>query len=407
MKKWFSFLIIFGLSFQVMAVSIETANKKNIDNVKILKESPQEIEYIDEDGKINRIDRSYVINIKEDGPKKPDPPKMVITQMFGNEAMFQGVSLFGDRLARRNGDSYQSVSQAYNVMTFVAFTGLPKGFEMDIAGANPLTARSNTDRDGFYQNLPGGASQNQTVINSFNSGTLGFDPNMTKKRDENNKLLDYFFTRFHYNHETKAFGTFGIGAITIHTADPVYMMRFLYAVSWKAPQTVLPYLNPNVIAYTYMLNEAAGAFQGNSNIRFNIFHKYVITDAFAITPSVTVGYLNSNNNINREKGIGDVTTNVKFSYLDYFINLNHVRRSDTLFDNGIFFPGQGVYTNANGDGMVADPSRINGAQNALVTNQITQNVSDSFAREYLIKNYQNQRVIRDIFFINIGYTLRF
>ena len=55
MKKWFSFLIIFSLNFQVMAVSIETANKKNIDNVKILKDTAQEIEYIDEDGKIIKI----------------------------------------------------------------------------------------------------------------------------------------------------------------------------------------------------------------------------------------------------------------------------------------------------------------------------------------------------------------
>lgn len=406
MKKWLSLAITFFFSVQLMAVSIETANK-TFTNVKIVKESEKEIEFVEEDGRISRIDRSYVNNIKEDGPKKPDPPKMVITQMWGNEAMFQGVSLFGDRLARRNGDSYQSVSQAYNVMTFVAFTGLPKGFEMDIAAANPLTARTNTDRDGWFQNTPGGVSQNQTVINSYNSGTLGFDPNATKRRDENNKLIDYFFTRFHYNHETKAFGTFGIGAITIHTADPTYMMRFLYAVSWKAPQSVLPYLNPNVIAYTYMLNEAAGAFQGNSNIRFNIFHKYDITNDFAITPSLTVGYLNANNNINREKGVGDVTTNVKFSYLDYFLNLNYVRRSNTLFDNGIFFPGQGVYTGVNGDGMVADPSRINGAQNYLTTTQLAQNVSDPFARKYLIDNYQNQKVIRDIFYVNIGYTLKF
>jgi hypothetical protein len=407
MKKWFSFLIIFSLSFQVMAVSIETANKKNIDNVKILKESPQEIEYLDEDGKINRIDRSYVINIKEDGPKKPEPPKVIITQMFGNDAAFQGVSLYGDRLARRNGDSYKSVNEAYNAMTFITFAGLPKGLEMDIGAANPFVGRSNTDRDGVFQNTPGGSSQNQTVINSFNSGALGFDPNMTKRRDEQNRLLDYLFTKLHYNHETKAFGTFGLGLITVHTTDPIYSMRILYATSWKAPKNILPYLNPNFIMYSNMLNEANGALQGNNNMRFNIFHKYVITDAFAITPSVTVGYLNANNNISREKGVGDISTTIKFSYLDYFLNLNHMRRSDTLFDNSIYFPGQGVYANSVGDGIVADPSKINGAQNALVTSQITQNVSDPFAREYLIKNYQNQRVIRDIFFINIGYTLKF
>ena len=406
MKKWLSFLIVFSLSFQIMAVSIETANK-TFTNVKILKDTPQEIEFIEEDGRISRIDRSYVTNIKEDGPKKPDPPKMVITQMWGNDAAFQGVSLYGDRMARRNGDSYRSINEAYNVMTFVAFTGLPKGFEMDLGAANPLVGRTNTDRDGVFQNTPGGVSQNQTVINSYNSGTLGFDPNATRQRDEQNRLLDYLFTRFHYNHETKSFGTFGLGMISVHTTDPIYSMRVLYATSWKAPKNILPYLSPNIIMYSNMLNEANGALQGNNNIRFNIFHKYAITDNFAITPSVTVGYLNANNNISREKGVGDISTTVKFSYLDYFINLNHMRRSDTLFDNGIFFPGQGIYANTIGDGMVADPSRINGFQNSLVTSQISQNVSDPFAREYLIKNYQNQRVIRDIFFVNIGYTLKF
>jgi hypothetical protein len=396
-------LLFILLTSNIFAGSIELKNKKIIENVQVKSNTVQEVEYIDEDGKIHRLDKNAVLTVNDDS-NKPLPPKIIITQMFGNESAFQGVSLFGDRLARRNGDSYKSVSEAYNVMTFVTFAGLPKGFEMDIAAANPLTARTNTDRDGFFQNTSGGVSQNQTVINSYNGGNLLFDPNATKIRDEKNKLPDYFFTRFQYNHETK-FGTFGLGAVTINMSDPSYNMRLLYNVYWKAP--FLAYLNPNINIYSYMLNEASGMFQGTRNIRLNLFHKYEINKDFYITPSVTVGYLDANNNINREKGIGDISTSLKFGYLSYFLNLNYVRRSETAFDNNIFFPAQGIYAGTNGDGMVADPSRINGFSNNFVTNQILANVSDENLRKYLINNYQNQKINRDIFFLQFGYTLKF
>ena len=403
MFKVIYFLLLF--SFNLFAVSIETTNKKNIENVKILKDTAQEIEYVDEDGKISRIDRSYVTAVKEDGPKKPEPPKVAVTQIFGNELVFQGIPLYGDRLARRNGDSYKSFNEGYNVMTSVAMIGLPKGFEMDVAAANPMVGRTNTDRDQVYQNSALGTSQNQTVINSLNSGSLLFDPNSTKIRNENNKLLDYFFTRFHFNHETKL-GTFGIGAITIHTTDPAYSMRFLYAVSWKMP--FLQYLNPNVTMYYNMLNESSGAYQGNKNVRFNISHKYEIEKDFSFTPSITVGYLDANNNLTRQKGIGDITTNLRFGYLSYFLSFNHVRRSDTLFDNQLSFPTQGTYANTvTNDGMVADPSRVYGNQNNYIINQISQNVSDENAKKALINQYQNQRIIKDIFYISLGYTLKF
>ena len=401
MKKFFFIFFLFSFNVSIWSVSIETVNKKNFNNVKILKQDEKEIEFLDENGLVNKIDRTFVSSIKENSNP---PTTAILSQTFGNELVFQGVPLYGDRLARRNGESYSSFNQGYNVMTNISLQNLPKGLEIDLASANPLVGRSNTDRDLNFQTVPGGISQNQLVVNSINSGNLLYDPNGVKIRNENNRLLDYIFTRFHYNHETKL-GIFGLGAVTIHTTDPAYSMRFLYAISWKMP--FLQYLNPNVVMYTNMLNEANGFFQGTRNVRFNLFHKYEIDKDFSITPSITVGYADANNNTSRQKGINDITTNIKFSYLNYFLTFNHVRRSDILFDNNIFFPVQGGYSNTIGDGMIADPSRVHGYQNSFITNQISQNISDENLKKHVINNYQNQRIIKDIFYIAIGYTLKF
>jgi hypothetical protein len=87
--------------------------------------------------------------------------------------------------------------------------------------------------------------------------------------------------------------------------------------------------------------------------------------------------------------------------------LNHVKRSDTLFDNNVFFPNQGMYTGTNGDGEVSNPSRVNGFNNSLITNYISTNVSDENFKKSLINNYQNQKVVTNIYYIQLGYSIKF
>jgi hypothetical protein len=111
-------LFLFIFVSNIFSGSIELKNKKIIENIQIKNNTSQEVEYVDEDGKIHRLDKNMVAIVNDD---KPAPPKIVITQMFGNEMTFQGVSLFGDRLARRNGETYKGFSEAYNTLTFVTF----------------------------------------------------------------------------------------------------------------------------------------------------------------------------------------------------------------------------------------------------------------------------------------------
>ncbi|MCE9501250.1 MAG: hypothetical protein K8R21_12255, partial [Leptospira sp.] len=78
-----------------------------------------------------------------------------------------------------------------------------------------------------------------------------------------------------------------------------------------------------------------------------------------------------------------------------------------LYDNDRVYPKTGVYgdTNSN-DGMTVDPSKTTGVKNQTVLNEIAKTPGRG-ASEYLTRSYQEQHIVRNIFIVNIGYTLRF
>lgn len=422
----FTFLLIF-IFFELNSVTIETKSGKVFESVTIGEETETTLEFIDSHGIITRIRKDSIKKISDDKPlgapeesadesipvpmpaqpKKSDLPEhsILLNQSLSNDGAFQGASLFGERQSRRNNESYKSFSQAWFLTSSVDLLGLPKELQISLTALNPLVDRTNTDSDLFYQSTPGGANQNQLVTKSINSGTLQYDPNQVKPRKEKNALTDYLFSRINYEHTTKL-GSFGVGFLFINVNDPTYVMRGYYTVTWRPP--FLAYLNPVFSINNKMLSEYGGIFQGDHNYRLSFGHEFFKEKIIRITPSLVIGYQDVNNNQNMKKGFSDISPRLQFNLSNYFIAFNYMyRATPALADTKYYTPDIGVYPDSNqNDGKSVDPSKAYGYKNTFITDTIGANSPNELVRYYLTDRYQQQHIVRGIFFFNIGYTVR-
>jgi hypothetical protein len=158
-----------------------------------------------------------------------------------------------------------------------------------------------------------------------------------------------------------------------------------------------------------MLSEVGGIYQGNHNYRLSISHEFFSGKNFRITPSVVMGYQDVNNNIDMKKGFSDISPRLQFNYLNYFFALNYMYRVNPyLVDTKYYYPDIGVYPDTNQtDNKTIDPSKVNGWENALIIDSLSAIAPNDLVRTYLLNKFQQQKIVSDIFFFNIGYTLRF
>ena len=56
--------------------------------------------------------------------------------------------------------------------------------------------------------------------------------------------------------------------------------------------------------------------------------------------------------------------------------------------------------------MTVDPSKTSGIKNQIVLNEIAK-IPGRGAAEYLTRNYQEQHIVKNIFIVNLGYTVKF
>lgn len=421
-----SFLLL--IQSQLFAVSVETANGKVFEKVTVLKETESEIEIVDQDGIVYRIRKDKIKQIAPDRPEAPpelatdesvptgavkNPPvknslpehSILLSQSLSNDGAFQGSDLFGERQARRNGTPYKDFYEAYFLTTSIELLGLPKQFKLGLTMMNPLVDRSNTDADLRFQSTPGGPDQTYLIDQSLASGKLQFDPNQVRTRKEKNGLYDYLFTRAMYEHETRL-GTFSAGFLFINQNDPTYVMRGYWVIGWKAP--FWEWLNPQISINNKMLNDYGGIFQGTHNYRLSISHEFFKGETFRITPSLVTGYAEVNDNLDRKKGISDVSPRLQFDYEKFFVAANMMyRATPALVDNGSYTPNIGVYADNNpNDGLTVDPSKAYGYKNEFVINYLSSLTTDPTVKRSLIEHYQQQHIVHVIFFYNVGYTIR-
>ena len=426
----FIILQILLITNQILSETIETSNGRIFENVKIESELNNVIEFSDKDGILIRIRKEKVISIRPDKTEKEDPPEatadsslplpmpqlppkvsslpentILLTQSLANDGAFQGSSLYGERDARRNNLKYSNFYQAYYLSSNIDFISLPKSLKFSITLLNPLVDRTNTDNDLFYQTQSGGPDKTDLVMKSFNSGYLQYDPNSVKQRNEQNKLLDYLFSRMVYEHYTRL-GTFYSGFLFINANEPSYFMRGYFLMGWKLP--FLNYLNPNFSINSKVTSEYAGIYQGNHNFRLSLSHEFFKGQKFRVIPSIFIGYQDVNNNLDKKRGFSDISPRLQFEYQNFFIALNYMYRSDkALVDNPYSIPDIGYYSNlSQTDGKTVNPSKVYGYKNQYIINTLSSIAPNDYIKQELIMHYQEQKIVNGIFFINIGYSLR-
>ncbi|WP_156781877.1 hypothetical protein [Leptospira tipperaryensis] len=351
--------------------------------------------------------------IPEDNPKNlpkatDKKPEFGFSQTVANDVYVLGNSLFGERLSRRNNESYETFSQGLVLGTFVNFFTPIPGFRMNLIMANPLIGRSNTDNDFFYQSAPGGADETNKVIQSLQSGQLTYDPNQIRPRKENNGLRDYFIGQILYEWNT-SIGQFFTGFLVVNSANyPTNASLFNYTMGWKP--LFLEYLKPEIVSNYRISSETAGLNQGNSHHRAAISHEYELTKDFKFVPGMQVGYQYFNNNTDRRSGVTDITAKLQLNFKDMNVSVSDVYRPDLyLFDNDRVYPkANGVQADTNADdGKVADPSKIHGTVNQTVASAIQSLPLDTASKSYLLNSYQQQHIAKHHFVINLGYVTKF
>lgn len=90
------------------------------------------------------------------------------------------------------------------------------------------------------------------------------------------------------------------------------------------------------------------------------------------------------------------------------MGLNGITRPNLyLYDNDRNFPKTGAYGDINPkDGMTVDPSKTASPIDRLALDEIAK-IPGRGVAEYVTRNYQQQHIEKNIFIVNLGYTLKF
>ncbi|MDV6236201.1 hypothetical protein CH379_011260 [Leptospira ellisii] len=351
--------------------------------------------------------------IPEDNPKElpksqEKKPEFGFSQSVANDVFVLGNSLFGERLSRRNNESYGTFSPGLVLGTFLNFYTPIPGFRLNLIMANPLIGRSNTDNDFFYQSTPGGPDQSDKVVKALESGNLTFDPNQVRPRKENNGLRDYFIGQIVYEWNT-SIGQFFTGFLIVNSANyPSNSSLFNYTLGWKP--SILAYLKPEIVSNYRLSSETNGVNQGNSHHRAAVGHEYGLVGELKFNPSLQVGYQYFNNNTDRRSGVTDVTAKLQLNFKDVNVSVSDVYRPDLyLFDNDRVYPKpSGVAADNDAeDGKETDPSKIHGTYNQAVASAIQSLPLDAASKSHLLNSYQQQHLPKHHLVVNLGYMTKF
>ena len=352
------------------------------------------------------VEPSSTNTVETKTAEKPKPD-FILTQFIANDVNFRGISIYGEKLSRRNLNEYQSFSNAWLLSSTVAFQLPLTGLKFIFTANNPVLNRENKDSDQRLQIASGGEDQTQNLNNYLNGSRLKFDAAALKSRKEYNGLRDVFIAQMYYDWETKI-GTMRTGFFFLNNHNYPTKFNFGEWVLGLKP-AMLKVLSPEINVYYRFTSELGGITNGNIHIRPSIKHDFMKDSFFRITPSLEMGYQAANNNIDRRYGISDFTSKLQFFLGSFFVTLIGVHRPDLyIYDNDRNFTKTGQFSDINpNDGKTVDPSKTVGVQNQLVLNTINNSNTHEVVKQFATRNFQEQNIVQNIFIVNFGYTLKF
>jgi len=138
-------------------------------------------------------------------------------------------------------------------------------------------------------------------------------------------------------------------------------------------------------------------------------HEFFKEEFFRFTPSVEVGYQGANNATDKRVGFTDVTTRLQFNFGHLLVAFTDVYRPNTyMYDNDRNFTKTGKYSDINpADGKTVDPSKSAGLINNLVVDQISKINTIDVGKMALTQSYQEQKIVKNIYIVQVGYSAKF
>ena len=357
-----------------------------------------------EDGK-NAISSKKYLDEKND---EDDSKIFEITLETASDFIFRGNSFGGEALSQRDNTYYKSFSQAYAFQPTIDVNTPIKGLNVEFWFNLFLTGSSDRDSDKrFLQYAPGSPDLYRFFQNSLSNGILNFDTRYIRPyKEENGLRRDHGIeVTPEYEFQNHKYGTFTTGIFTYNTFVPHDQFSWTQIFTTWKPNT-LSRLEPKISIYKTVLNlddsTSTGINKGSAYTSFELGHEFFKNKFFRIAIHSSVGYIYQNNPQNKNSGISDITSTIKFNAGNFFFTGNHVNRPDTyLYSNNYYFDNSVRFLK---DGNTNDPSKTSGLYNQFIFDQIKNFSPNEFAYLYTKDKYESHKVLRNLLYFTFGYS---
>ena len=325
-----------------------------------------------------------------------------------NDLVFRGSSFNGDLTNEKYNREYKSYTDSWSIQPDLRFRTPVDGLNVFLWGNLNLQHYGDRDTDMYlFQNSPGGSDRTNEILTKIQNSEFGFDPNQVKRYKEKNgsERWNSAFMGSDYSWDTKA-GGMSFGTWLWSSADPenksIWQEWFI-----RYRPLFLEFLNPEFGFYiNTSANTASKAIKpqdsivGQKYFSFEIEYTFLEENFFQIEWEGHTGYLMHNDNKNRLSGVSNITNTLRFVVNDFFIGGSWIYRPELdLYDR---------YDSNPKDGRITDPSKIYGSENAFIQNQILSYFENDLELSKIVyESITSQRVVRNLFTINLGYRTSF
>lgn len=337
-----------------------------------------------------------------------DKPFMEIDLSVSNDLLFRGESFNGDLTNDRYNRSFRSYTDAWSLQPDIRFLTPLDGFSVFLWGNINLQHYGDRDSDRYlFQDTPGGMDRTGEILSNLQRGELGFDPNQTKRYKERNgsERFSGAFMGADYAWDTRI-GGFSFGSWLFSNSDSSDKFTWQeWFLQYRPP--VLSFLNPEIGFYMNTSSSSQGIpgapanfINGQKYISLDLSHRFREEEFIQIEIASHIGYLSGNNNVNRLSGISNITNVIRVFFGEVYIGGTWAYRPELqLFD---------TFDSNPKDGRVTDPSKLYGWQNQYIQDSIRDLLSPDMAlTNIILENALSQKIIRNLFTINIGYATTF
>jgi hypothetical protein len=326
-----------------------------------------------------------------------------------SDFIFRGQSFGGEVASQRNNSSYRSYTDAWAIQPYLVYKTPLQGFQLLFWGNLFLQHNSDRDSDRYLQNGPGQRNLGEELQRQYNqTGRIPLDTELDLLRanlyKEKNGLhrQNGVFLGGYYEWNTK-FGEWTVGTWFWNNSNKAARFTWQEYFVWYKPK-ILPFLNPMFSAYFNASSDnggdnsnPSGITNGQNYFSLDLNHEFGEGKFFRFIPSLHLGYVINNDNVNNKSGISNITTELKFAFGKFYTTANWIHRPDvTLFD---------VYDSNNLDGRTPNPARSSGIYNVYETEIIRRFTPE--AAEYVNAQIRGQAIVNNLLYFAFGYETKF